>query len=48
MNEHVLAFIRYLESLLPNERLDILRELPYCYECGGADPNHRCQCWNDE
>ena len=20
----------------------------YCRSCGGYDPDHRCECWNDE
>jgi hypothetical protein len=38
-------------NVLTNEqRLEIFEAVRegYCRHCGGEDPKHRCQCWNDE
>lgn len=38
------------ENMTPSERKEFWSELQvgYCEGCGYADPNHVCQCWNDE
>lgn len=37
-----------LKTLKDDQRLDFLRSLPFCKECGCYDPKRICQCWNDE
>jgi len=41
---------RYQSTLTAEERKEFWDELRafYCHECGREDPNHTCQCWNDE
>lgn len=39
-----------IQGMTPTERLELVDVLMhgYCRECGFDDPNHCCQCWNDE
>lgn len=39
-----------MEKMKPHERLELMDSLMqgYCRECEFDDPDHRCQCWNDE
>jgi len=39
-----------MDSVSASHRLEIVSVIlaPYCRHCGYDDPDHRCQCWNDD
>lgn len=47
LDELALRIALILRPLTDEARVAVLAELPFCSQCGGDDPYHTCQCWND-
>jgi hypothetical protein len=37
-----------MTMMTPEQRLELVAGFSFCRHCGRDDPEHACQCWNDE